>query len=399
MKGVKLDEIKLNIKYKNLKEICEVTGIEYKDSTNSRKKIIKELERYMKLKKDGRGYIITEIYSTPKEKIDGRKTGRTGLNPNSHGNNTEGIYGKYIDSILIDYFQNCIKTNKYVIWETTNMLAERTGMVNWNYRCCNSNKWIFKQLINQENNIKMTNTAFYNVFSKINELKRKPIIVSLDRLQKQKLIKYEMNYIIYYNYENRIPRIGEDKIIEECVKMANEKFGIESVKEINFKEKLKNEYYTYINELTTKKIEDCEGVYTGFKIIIKEKILDVEKIDNVKELKKEFNGIIINKVKEKMFKNKKKIQEEYTFLGKPNPFWKPYILNTLNVSYLAYTDVVIDYILNLDKPNITNKIEKMKNEYEKYKHKKKEQKQKNQEGAEWLLQNGIVKLEDIDVPY
>lgn len=396
--SMELNKIELEKRYK-YKELYELFG-EEKKTGKSKQLQIKDWERYINLEKvEKANFVVHKIYSTPLPKVDGRKTGNTGKNPNSHGNNIEGIYGKYIDPILIDYFQNCIKKENYVIWETTNMIAERCGMINWNYRCCNSNKYFFKQLINQENQIKMTNTPFYNVFMKINEIKRKPIISSLDRLQKQKLIKYEMNYIIYFEHENRLPKIGEDEIIEDCVKLANEKFGIESVKEINFKEKLKNEYYTYINELAKKKIENCDGVYTGFKIIVDEKISDAEKVDNVKELRKKFNEIIINKVKERMFKNKKKIEEEYTFWGKPNPFWKKFVLETLDVDYIVFTDVVIDYILNLDKPNITNKIEKLKSKFEKYKQQKKEQQQKNHEDAKWLIENGIVKLEDIDIPY
>lgn len=69
MDKIKLEQIKLNFKYKNLRELCEVTGMEYKDSTNSRESIRKELRRYIELKRVGRGYIITEIYDKPKKRL------------------------------------------------------------------------------------------------------------------------------------------------------------------------------------------------------------------------------------------------------------------------------------------------------------------------------------------
>ncbi|NMM64380.1 hypothetical protein HBE96_17305 [Clostridium sp. P21] len=359
--------------FKSLKELCELLNIEYKDSTNSRNKIIKELECYFKFHKDGRKIVIDEIYDTPKEKVDNR-----GKSEGSRGNNTEGIYGKYIDKLLINYFKYCLENENYVLWETVNMLAERVGMINSNFRIVNSNKYEFKQLINKENNIKMTNTPFYNVFTKINELKRKPIISSLDRLQKNDLITYEMSYIIYYKHENRLPKIGEDEIIKECIDKAKEKFKIKSTKEIMNNEKLKNEYYEYVNKLVTEQIEECDGIYSGFKIILDERILDL-KVNNIRKQKEEFNKIIIKKIKEKMAKNKKKIDEEYgDYFGTPNPFWKKYIKEILDVNYLAYTEVVIDYICNLNKKNITYEIENIKR-----------QMQQNIKDAQELLNSGL----------
>lgn len=67
--------------YKNYKVLCEVLGEPVKKSGNSRDSQLKEWSRYFNFEKQGHKIIVTEIYSKPKPKQDGRATnGHTNFN-------------------------------------------------------------------------------------------------------------------------------------------------------------------------------------------------------------------------------------------------------------------------------------------------------------------------------
>ena len=85
---------------KNYKELCEIMS--WKVSAGKQKQIqLKDLERYCIFHKEGHKFIIDEVYSSPKEKIDNRKNQYTQFKiPDSKWNNT-GVY------IIIDENKNC----------------------------------------------------------------------------------------------------------------------------------------------------------------------------------------------------------------------------------------------------------------------------------------------------
>ena len=59
---MKIGNLKHGQTLKNIKELCEVLKIPYKDSTDSRKAIFKDLDRYCKYHKEGRKIVIDEIF-------------------------------------------------------------------------------------------------------------------------------------------------------------------------------------------------------------------------------------------------------------------------------------------------------------------------------------------------
>jgi len=332
-------------KYKELTTILE----EQIKNGKSKQLQLKDWERYFIYKKGEKAtFEIIEIYTEPLPKIDNRVN--NGQSEASHGNNTEGIYGKYIDKILIDYFQTL--REKYVIYVTNSVLAEVAGIINYNYRVANNKKNKFKQfIINKES--KISNTAMYNVFNKTNEIKRKPIIASLERLQKQNLINYQLNYMIYFENSSRSANITESEIILQCEIEALEHMKITDKKKMMTNDKLKNEFYEIVNKLSSQEIECCDGIYQGFKIWIKQSIEDVEKIDNIEELKNELNEQIIRKVKDKM-----KIEKDIIPMwGIPNPNQPKWKKEILDCNYLAYTDIVIHYLLDIKSIRIVEAIE------------------------------------------
>lgn len=51
--------------YKNIRELCEVTGLKYSDSSNSRQAVLKRIGFYYKLERKGNGYLVLEKYNDP----------------------------------------------------------------------------------------------------------------------------------------------------------------------------------------------------------------------------------------------------------------------------------------------------------------------------------------------
>ncbi|MBS4052320.1 MAG: hypothetical protein KGZ69_14120, partial [Methylomonas sp.] len=81
---MKIENLYVGQTISNHKELCKILEVEYKESTNSMKSKRKELARYCsydridkagKIRKDGRGYRINEIYPTPNKRSDGRSSG------------------------------------------------------------------------------------------------------------------------------------------------------------------------------------------------------------------------------------------------------------------------------------------------------------------------------------
>lgn len=106
---------------KNYPELCKILGIPKKTS-NSKKAQLKELKRFVKFRQSGHSFIIDEIYSHPKDKIDRR--------------GKKSIYGDMIQLLVMDYLINIKKPSVTI---TRNMLLEYMKMINFNYNYCSSN--------------------------------------------------------------------------------------------------------------------------------------------------------------------------------------------------------------------------------------------------------------------
>ena len=347
-----------NIEYK-YKELCKVLEVEEKKRGNSRSGQLKDWARYFNFYKPnpkGQKYIIDEIYDTPKQKVDGR-----GKSDGSRCNNSGGIYGKYIDPMLVNYFQKCLRDSNYKIYETKNRLAETCGIINCNYKVANENKDKLKQYLYCEEGEKVSSSALYHVFQKINDLK-KPIISSLSRLQAKSLIEFEMSYIIYFKNDRRLADDIEFEVIKECEESILKELRIEDKNKLRTNDKLKAKYYKKVDELICQELDECDGIYQGFKIIINDNIMNEDKIDNITNIKSELNKLIMEKVEGKMQENKQNTVEKYKYIGEPNPFWPRYVKDTLNEDYINNTNTIIKYIVDIKCKNIADKIinQKMK---------------------------------------
>ena len=126
-------ELKQGQVYKNYKALCEQLG-EQPKTGKSKQLQLKDWERYFTYHKDGNKFVIDEVFSQAKEKIDGRKN-------NKGGNNN--VYAEELDRIVLscvgdgdwtlnDIFITCIPllTSKYqdFLKYDCNVYAEKNNM-------------------------------------------------------------------------------------------------------------------------------------------------------------------------------------------------------------------------------------------------------------------------------
>ena len=127
--------------------------------------------------------------------------------------------------------------------------------------------------------------------------------------------------MIYFEYNTRSANISESEIILRCEEETLKYMKITDRKKMMTNDKLKNEFYEMVNKLSAQEIECCDGIYQGFKISIKQKIINKEQVENIEDLKSELNQEIIRKVKNKMIKNKQKNSKRYNSnVGSSKPF-------------------------------------------------------------------------------
>lgn len=213
---MKIDKLQNGQIFKNIKELCEVLEITYKDSTDSRKAIFKELDRYCKYHKEGRKIVIDEIFQKEQPKVDKRK----------NGNNT-----KYVDDMeylilsLLDKFE--IGKDEKVGF-SKNLLFSHCGLINDNYRIIKGNTLKFSQLIDMP--IQTINECFdytnnrmlKNLQSTLNRLKRRALIVwgngynmvlkdeygkeyleVADTAMEKEILSIERNLLLDMGYDNK----------------------------------------------------------------------------------------------------------------------------------------------------------------------------------------------------
>ncbi|MCM3792484.1 hypothetical protein M3690_04155 [Priestia megaterium] len=152
---------------KNYKALCSELEVPV-EAGNSKKAQLKEWERYFGYQKQGNKFIITDIYETPKEKVDGR--------------GKSGDYVNHLELFIADMLAN--SKDKHISISRTRFLIAM-NMVNNNYGECN--KYI-DQLSKFTNIEKIVIHDFYNT---TNSNLKYAIETALDRLQSKRVITWK----------------------------------------------------------------------------------------------------------------------------------------------------------------------------------------------------------------
>jgi hypothetical protein len=199
--------------YPSIKAMCEILNLKYKDSTDSRKAILKEIERFYSLEKQGRKFKVLEKYDTPKEKIDNRK--------NNGGHVTNTKYDDLLDQLLLDWLaseKGGNESNGYYAITTRNQLfIEEKGVINIPiFR--EGYKELFQMGYEEfAKKHDMSKGLVLTYSQKVRKITETHLEIVLNRLQRENIIQWQKNIMVklYSTQESEIADEDlENQIIE-----------------------------------------------------------------------------------------------------------------------------------------------------------------------------------------
>ncbi|WP_029453167.1 hypothetical protein [Clostridium algidicarnis] len=337
------NEIELNKKY-NIKILCEKMNIEYKDDTKFRRKILTLIKENMQITEEGRGKgykIIINKINSGFEYIDGR-----GKSEGSRGQNK--IYAQYIDLLLHKYLITQAN-GKNIVNTTNNKIAEATGIVNCNYRTAIANQEKFYNTIKNEIELNNNTYCMFDTFKNVKTKIREVVKGSLDRLQKDNTISYEISTFVYVNNVSRIATPEELEIIT--------KYEEKILCEMNITKRQKDNNYKLNREFNVKVLKKVQEetnitrIYKGYEIIILNK--NIESFNEGEYITK-LNNEILKFLRNKSMQEENKVSENKSFIGK----WE---IDRNDEEYITKCNKIIEIIVNVTYQDIKNKIIRCKN--------------------------------------
>ncbi|GEM_PF-2615864 len=349
---MELNNLELNKEYKNKNEVCKLLGIEKAKGGRNIKYQDIEIARYIKLEKStGHKLIVTEIYTEIKDKIDNR-----GKSEGSRNNNS--IYTENSSTLLLEHLNKLRKQkNSIILYATTKQLAHGIGLINNNYATATYDKEKFRNFMFNKNRF-ANYMARKDVFDVLYSIVKPVIVNALEKLQKDKYIKYTQGYLIYFKHitgnksiDVRKSNTEENRIIKNIQVKVLKELGIEDAKSLRNNNKLQDKYYKKVEELVKEKIE-MQYFVTGFEItMLIERIKDDT---NIKEIKKILNDIIFERATIKIRKKiniSKDLMKGFSKI-KLNRWDK----ERTDCTYLFESEEILRSLVKLDYQDISNLI-------------------------------------------
>lgn len=332
---------------KNYKELCKILDIPVK-AGDSKKAQLKELARYCKFTREGFKYIIEEIYNKPLTKVDGR-----GKAAGSR-NNYKGIYAELADKLILDYLNSF---NKSVINTTNNVIAEKIGLINHNFRTALYNQEKFYNVVKDKFSINTNKYCMIDTLKFIKTKNREIIKASLDRLKKKEYLEYTITYFIFDYYNKSRPASAEElKVIEKAEIFAMEEMKIEKKKTIDNSSKLTKIFNAKVFKQVKKQCKYIRGIYKGYSIKFNTDI-NIEENLYSQQQKQELNRLVIQALKRKIVKIKENVDSEYElYFETRNPFLPPWIYDRLSKKYIKHCKNFIRILCKLGVEDITQSI-------------------------------------------
>lgn len=204
---MKLDTntLKINDTFKNYKELCAYLGEEPKKA-NSKVAQLKEWERYFSFRKEGQKIIITEVYDTPKDKIDKRG-----------GNNNKNV--KPMMDYLMSEFNADKYLNKYFTisnWSTLILHLLSKDVCDMTYR---DDDTVFEYC--GQHNI-LDQKLFREYVGTVKFVTKNLITTAFRGLQKQGHLKYIEGYKFRYQGEKYDKMISTNELNDYIDQMEHE---------------------------------------------------------------------------------------------------------------------------------------------------------------------------------
>lgn len=227
MNEINLDNIKVGDKFVGQAKLCEALGIEPKKSGNSKKAQEKLLKTYINYTKTGKIIEITEIYSSPKEKEDGRKNGNNSI---------------YRDSFLMIMSKMLLGTIKEedLFFISRGRLSQELGLVNNNYR---TGKFYIEGM-SKKYNIPVENIIdFYNI---TDGRIRYNINSALEEFSSKEYFNIIRDVAVCTVYgKHRLATEEEKELIEKSIQKILNKMKLKTLEEVRYK----NQTNTFIEKV------------------------------------------------------------------------------------------------------------------------------------------------------
>lgn len=337
---------------KNYKELCKLLDVDVKGGKGKQYQM-KEIERYYKFRKEGYKFIIEQVYPEPKPKIDNRV--------NNGGNNTkyEDLMDKLIINMLIEY--------EY-IEESFSGIMDLLDFFTAKY--VNLNKAGYKKFA-EINNIGVGVTLTYQ--QKLNNIVKKCLETSLNRLQRDGIIIYEKRINIRdKDFNEHLADVGMEILINKYENEVYEEMKIKHYNRIlldvnrRFKNKVSekldimsywNIYCIELVDKDTKPVEeDIDELKRRLIQSVVEAVKNKKSKDNFGNVFRPYNYEKYQSQLDKLTKLLWKLPQNYTtetdvedlMSGNENCFGEP---NPFNKQIDYETGEIIDFDIDIDEYN------------------------------------------------
>ena len=204
---MKLDTntLKINDTFKNYKELCAYLGEEPKKA-NSKVAQLKEWERYFSFRKEGQKIIITEVFDTPKDKVDNRG-----------GNNNKNVK-PFMDYLMSEFNADEYLNQYFTIsnWSTLILHLLSKDVCDMTYR---DDDTVFEYC--GQHNI-LDPKLFREYVGTVKFVTKNLITTAFRGLQKQGHLKYTEGYKFRYQGEKYDKMISTDELNDYIDQMEHE---------------------------------------------------------------------------------------------------------------------------------------------------------------------------------
>lgn len=269
------------------KELCALTGSEYKTG-NSKQKFIKKLERCVEMVKMGHKYMILDVYDIP-------------LPPQGRKLRKDAVYTKYIEYILLtylhEYCNGSLEIHPQALWWYL------LGMTNFKYMTYRYDKDRYNDLIQQadrNNHVILDKNTIEYFYYKTGIKFSKIFNNALNSLSKRSLLKFNDVYIAIKKGSNDKIILSSSDDIQKMLELetrARLACDIPTTDSIVYNEEMRMKYFRILERLITENTS-WKNVYKNIAIIPNKKEYLQMGIDNNETYLKnqivEFNNVIKN---------------------------------------------------------------------------------------------------------
>jgi hypothetical protein len=333
-----LSRIVLNEKIPNYKKLCELLGEKVKGG-DSKKAQMKEIQRYIELEKEGKGFYVRKIYGNILKSEDKRIT-----------------YKDYVEKLILDMLVK--KTDKNSETISVGKFFETICLANENYSFCREYTKELPEALNVEDN------SIYEFYLASYPRLKQALESGLKGLRSKSLI-YWSNVIIINIYENeettyRVAEKDEVEFILNCEKRILEKMNYASKRRVLLARKYK-EFTREVNKLL-KVACNINFYFNGYDVIFTEYAREEQRElkyllskEELEENQMELNSLIVNSIsknaKKRLDKDAKKIRvgfgrardEDYNNLEK-------------SVAYSEDVPKLITGLISLEKNDLKQRV-------------------------------------------